>query len=684
MDISEGVHARLALHNATIEDSDDELRAELAETRAVTSETELVAVPDTRETLDGTTSSSPAEEFGGAGFHTETIVVRTGRPVLTIHRDAAQLSFTDPDSEVWRTRLSAASDSLIRAARAVGRIEVTGHDASWLGTGWLLAPNVIVTNRHVAQEFGRAAGAQFVFRQGILGPMTASIDFLEEANRPEDLTFAMTEILHIEDDAGPDIALLRVDQTGPGTPAPIPMSQDPVVDDFLAVIGYPARDSRIPDQALMEQIYGDLYDKKRLAPGRLTRKQGPVILHDCTTLGGNSGSVVVSLTTGEAVGLHFAGRFLEANFAVAAPVVQQRLSAVLGRRGRPATPAVTVDTVGAGTFDTATPTAGGPARFSAVVPLRITVEIGDPYTDNPSAVSAPAPTTASPPTPGISTEDLVIEGIAADYLGRSGFSQTFLGADAAVTLPVVNDHDDVLVFDDNGRDGTVLNYEHFSVVMSRTRRMCLYSAVNIDGKQRARADRTQWRRDPRIPDHAQISKECYGPAPKFSRGHMTRREDPVWGPETVAARANNDSMHVTNAVPQMQTFNAGVWLDLENYALQNARRDQMRISVITGPFLHDDDPIKFDVRIPVAFWKVIVFIHDTTGALTATGYSLSQGEFLSEQEFVFGQHKTTQRRIEWIEQKAGLSFGDITALDPYREPESPDTELDNIHQIQFV
>ena len=29
--------------------------------------------------------------------------------------------------------------------------------------------------------------------------------------------------------------------------------------------------------------------------------------HDCTTLGGNSGSVVLDLTTGEAVGLHFAG-----------------------------------------------------------------------------------------------------------------------------------------------------------------------------------------------------------------------------------------------------------------------------------------------------------------------------------------------------------------------------------------
>ena len=43
-----------------------------------------------------------------------------------------------------------------------------------------------------------------------------------------------------------------------------------------------------------------------------------------------------------------------------------------------------------------------------------------------------------------------------------------------------------------------------------------------------KARRVSWKWDPRIPASAQIMDECYGSAPKFSRGHMTRREDPYW------------------------------------------------------------------------------------------------------------------------------------------------------------
>ncbi|MET0781777.1 MAG: DNA/RNA non-specific endonuclease, partial [Microbacterium sp.] len=179
-------------------------------------------------------------------------------------------------------------------------------------------------------------------------------------------------------------------------------------------------------------------------------------------------------------------------------------------------------------------------------------------------------------------------------------------------------------------------------------------------------------------------KECYGDPPKFSRGHMTRREDPVWGSDAVASRGNSDSMHVTNAVPQMQPFNAGIWLDLEDYALQNARRDVMKISVFTGPFLEDDDPTMFGVQIPVEFWKVIAFVHDETGELCATGYTMSQRDFLSEDEFVFGAHETSQRSISSIEQRAGLSFGPLAQLDPFEEQEGIAPRLTDITQIQFL
>ena len=136
---------------------------------------------------------------------------------------------------------------------------------------------------------------------------------------------------------------------------------------------------------------------------------------------------------------------------------------------------------------------------------------------------------------------------------------------------------------------------------------------------------------------------------------MTRREDPDLGHAGRRPRAaTRDSMHVTNTVPQMQPFNAGIWLGLEDYALEHAREDDMRISVFTGPF-----PAATTIRSvrradPASFWKVIAFIHDETGELCATGYTMSQEDFLSEQEFVFGTARDAQTSIATIEQRAGL------------------------------
>jgi endonuclease G len=214
--------------------------------------------------------------------------------------------------------------------------------------------------------------------------------------------------------------------------------------------------------------------------------------------------------------------------------------------------------------------------------------------------------------------------------------------------------------------------------------MCRFSACNIDGRNSKKRPRTGWLFDPRIPKEAQIMKECYGNEPKFSRGHMTRREDPVWGSDDAATLGNSDSMHVTNSVPQMQPFNAGVWLALEDYALDNARKDDMRICVFTGPFLEKNDPYRYGVKIPVTFWKVIAFIHDDTGRLCATGYTMSQKSFLREEEFVFSQHENHQRPIAEIERRAGISFRGLADLDPLRDSsESTPTMLTSLNQVRF-
>lgn len=575
------------------------------------------------------------------------IVLRVGRPVLAIVDGAAQLTFKDSESEVWRSRLQASGDQLRRAARAVGRINVVGiPDLEYAGTGWLVEKNTILTNRHVAREFGRRTRGGFAFKQGSdEAPLRASIDFLEEAGRRKRLEYPIVEILHIEDDDGPDFALLRVED-GAGTRAlapPIPLSTSPASPGRqVAVIGYPARDSRVPDAKLMQSIFGDVFDKKRLAPGQVTKSQRDVVLHDCSTLGGNSGSVVLDLETGSAVGLHFAGRFLETNYAVPAAVVARRLAKVLGRKPH------------------AVPS-GGPHH--------------GPY---------PTHSVPTPAEPDTSTApEMMVEGVPHDYIGRPGYDPMFVGF--PVPLPTVANADDVLTFEFEGRTESELKYQHFSVVMSRSRRLCVFSAGNIDGATPRRFKRPSWRLDPRIPTRQQIRDECYGNEPLFARGHMTRREDPVWGEPDIASLGNSDSMHVTNTVPQMQPFNAGIWLALESYALEHARSDQMRISVFTGPFLLADDPVTRGVRIPRSFWKVIAFVHDDTHELCATGYTMSQEAFLRPEEFVFGRHKTTQARIATIERRAGLSFGPLTALDPFDgDEEGVETELTDPSQIRFL
>ena len=430
----------------------------------------------------------------------------------------------------------------------------------------------------------------------------------------------------------------------------------------------------------MKQIYGEIFDKKRLAPGAITDVDQDRVLHNCTTLGGNSGSVVVDLKSGEALGLHFSGSFLRTNFAVRADRVKERLDALLagtlrGKREVPARPRPSRRRASMTSVATGTPAApsrvGGNAT-SITIPLTVTVSLGGAA--QPANVSARPRTLSSSARQddGDATGDLVETEAKAkpeDYNDRTGYVATFLGDEFAVEFPaIVKGKSDILTWG-NGKE--VLPYEHFSVVMNAKRRQCFFSACNIDGARSKSSKRTAWRFDPRIPQEMQIMKECYGSTPKFSRGHMTRREDPAWGrTAAVIQRGADDSMHVTNVTPQMQSFNAPIWLALEDYALQHAREDDQKISVFTGPYFTNNDPTMFGVRIPVKFWKVIAFVHDETGELCATGYEMSQEDNLEPPEFVFGDfvspqlNISTQVPISTIEVRAGISFDGLTDVDP--------------------
>lgn len=631
----------------------------------------------------------------------ESIVMRRQRPVLAIRDNVTQLVFLDePDSEIWADRLKAAKSILDTAIPAVGRIDVAGAQLDWVGTGWLVADNIIVTNRHVANEFAVRKGEGFAFRMGLNGQMAADVDFLKEIDNPDRRLFKLIKPLHIEQSPGPDVAFFEIEITSSDgkLTKPIELATTIAEIENVAVIGYPAYDSRIPEPELMERIYGKIYNKKRLAPGGVTRIESTRLWHNCTTLGGNSGSVVFDLSNGAAVGLHFSGSFLATNYAVRADVVKKLLSDIRSARPRrlhkPDSVAQLPVRVRKGaTFPVRRP---DETIASLTLPLTLNISLNLDSVRLASSLGAQISPLDDRSESNFFDET---ESVAADYRDRGGYDPKFLGSGIQVDLPtVMRNADDLLQFQFEGENQTELRYEHFSVVMSRSRRMCFLSACNIDGNLSKKSARAAWKFDPRIPRTQQIMRECYGSPPKFSRGHMTRREDPSWGTLEVAKRGNEDSMHVTNVTPQMQAFNAPIWLALEDYALQHAREDDMKISVFTGPYFTERDPDMYGVSIPLTFWKVIAFIHDDTGKLCATGYEMNQEQSLQpEEEFVFGAFTSpqlataTQVSIRSIAAKTGIDFGKLVSVDPLADDQEsvfiegrPRLPLRALEQIRFV
>ncbi len=675
--------ARLRRFNARVRQTD----ADLAEESSDLGRQELMEAAPTQEAMEHAVEQ-------------ESIILRRERPVLAIKENETSLVFIDEaDSEIWKARLELAKPILDSAIRAVGRIELQGSRLDWVGTGWLVADNILVTNRHVANEFAARKGEGFTFRIGNAGPMSAAVDFLQEIANADKLVFKLLRPLHIEGEPGPDVSFFEIEvSVGDARLArPIELATQLVETENVATIGYPAYDSRIPEPDLMEKIFGKIYNKKRLAPGGVTRVEQTRILHNCTTLGGNSGSVVFDLDSGKAMGLHFSGSFLATNYAVRSDVVKKLLTDVRTGRTRPMAraPKVSVpEVVRAVSGPTPQNSNGGSA--SLTIPLTVTVSIGDTREHAPVPPRYRVSAVATIDDSMDSTDD--VESVAADYRDRGGYQKDFLGRNFAVATPTVErDASDVLEFELEGKSDTELRYEHYSVVMSRSRRMCFFSAVNIDGNLSKKSKRVAWKWDPRILKSQQIKDECYGSPPRFSRGHMTRREDPGWGDAKTAKRGNEDSMHVTNTTPQMQAFNSPIWLALEDYALGHAKEDEMKVSVFTGPYFDDNDPEMYGVHIPLTFWKIIAFIHDETGKLCATGYEMNQEQSLQpEEEFVFGQFNSpqlgvaTQVSIRSIELRSGINFGKLAGVDPLAGTNEgvgeggPLAPLGTLEQIRFI
>jgi V8-like Glu-specific endopeptidase len=327
-------------------------------------------------------------------------IVRKERPVLFVQDDWLNKTDATLDGE----EAKALVDELDRQHRKfqplmplIGRMDVANFPGiDFLGTAWFVAPDIVVTNRHVASLIARRDGRRFVFKRGVAGnPLTSSVCTAHEFDdlAPDKArVFAVREVLYIEPESSPiDIAFLRVQRRTDGSRQDfIPVAREDVgADNPVFVVGYPARapKSVIPDQERMKELFRDRYDVKRAAPGFTMPGENGSTRHDCTTLGGNSGSVVLDLKTGLAVGLHFAGLYQESNYAVRASVLRDYIekrkwqNPPLVEIG-PAAPATS--TVSVATPPLVQTPAGNPVlsvndrSATILVPLSITVSVGTP------------------------------------------------------------------------------------------------------------------------------------------------------------------------------------------------------------------------------------------------------------------------------------------------------------------
>lgn len=278
---------------------------------------------------------------------------------------------------------------------------------------------------------------------------------------------------------------------------------------------------------------------------------------------------------------------------------------------------------------------------------------------------------------------------------RTGYQADFL-RDAPIALAdiIAPRAADVAPLRDGGTGSQArLDYEHFSLFMSASRRLAFFTATNIDGARYINIDRgsgqpallaegDRWVDDSRIDSRYVTGQAFYRAFSRwFDRGHLTRRSDPTWGTAAEAVRANKDTFHFTNCSPQHFRFNQSLtyWQGVERYILEfGVLKTHQQISVLTGPVLNDRARQYGDLLVPLMFWKVVLRI-GPQGTPQATALLVSQDALLDEPRRVLPtlQPEAVPNVDEYrvsvsaLETLTGLDFGAFRHWDSWQ----PDATL---------
>ena len=247
----------------------------------------------------------------------EAIILPKERPVV----DVVDGSYAAPAAPFAHLDQPAARATIEAAIPAIGRIELPDHPSlPYGGTGFVVGDGLLMTNGTSPSCSRSDSGA----RSSSSAPADGG-DRLQARARPGRLLLLRIVRVAMVHPFW-DMALVVADGLGAVPPLTLTVAEPgDLAEREVAVIGYPALDPR-NNVELQQRIFGGVFNVKRMAPGRLREIREiqsfghPVgaVTHDSSTLGGSSGSAVVDIASGAVVALHFAGRYLDANFAVPA------------------------------------------------------------------------------------------------------------------------------------------------------------------------------------------------------------------------------------------------------------------------------------------------------------------------------------------------------------------------------
>jgi endonuclease G len=261
------------------------------------------------------------------------------------------------------------------------------------------------------------------------------------------------------------------------------------------------------------------------------------------------------------------------------------------------------------------------------------------------------------------TDDCIEDDV--DLANRRGFDESFL----RFHTPMPRFGGDILDDELLVAGSTLLRYEHFSLAMSKGRRMARWVAWNIDPGTlitdgTVGRDELEFRCDPRLNLAQQIVNDAYH-RNILDRGHIARRADLLWGSLDQAIRANSDSFYFPNITPQAAKFNqsskSGPWGLLENALLAEVRRGQDRVSVFGGPIFRPSDRSYRTIQVPEAFWKL--FAYQLDGQPRAKAFVLTQVLDQLERRIELPDWATFERPIVDLERETSLDLGTVRTWD---------------------